>query len=264
MKRKIIHSIILLAVVSLWTLPAMAQSEIVEAIDKNGAQKHVLDNGLIVIIKEDHSSPLVAVEARVRVGSANEGEFAGSGVSHFVEHMLFKGTASRRVGEIEKEIKSYGGTISGFTSYDYSGYQFVVLKEYFVNTLDILKDALFNSSLDPKELERERDVILKEIRLNRDEPTRRLSRLLWSTTYRTHPYRHPIIGYQDLFSKLTRQDLLTYYKKMYIPNNMIVTVVGDIDTEAAYAHVVEAFGGVKRGTPPATARPIEKRQISKS
>jgi len=227
------------------------------------AGKYVLDNGITVIIKEDGSSPLVALKVLVGVGSANEQEFMGSGISHLVEHMLFKGTATRRVGDIEKEIKSYGGTINAFTTHDYSGYQIVVPTPHASKCLAILKDVLFNSSLDKKELEKEKQVILKEIKLNRDEPARRLSRLLWSTAFRLHPYRHPVIGYQNLFERLDRASAFKFYKKMYIPNNITLVVVGDVDEESIHKDIEAIFGDIEREPLLEMETPGEPRQISK-
>ena len=264
MKIKYISLILALSVLSaVMALSILAETPAIKPAPDPEAKKHVLDNGMIVIVKEDHASPLAAVEVRVNVGSASEEEFSASGISHFVEHMLFKGTSKRRVGQIEKEIKSFGGTINGFTSHDYSGYTIAVPKKHVSGVLDILKDALFNSTIDPREMEKERNVILKEIKLNRDNPSKHISRLLWSTAYRSHPYRHPVIGHEDLFKALTREDLLRFYKRRYVPNNMVIALVGDFDAESVYLETKNAFGGIKRGSPVNTQIAEEARQISK-
>ena len=262
-QRFLLFFIICLSIINVSVSSALAQTELIEAIDKDGPRRYVLDNGLTVIVKEDHSSSLVAIHVLVGCGGATEGEYAGSGISHFVEHMLFKGTGTRGVGEIEKEIKAFGGIINGFTSHDYTGYQIVVPKAYFSAVLGILKDALFYCTINPKELEKERKVILKEIRLGRDEPTKYLSRLLWSTVFRHHPYRYPVIGYQDLFEKLTRADLLEFYKRMYVPNNIILSAVGDLDRKDMYEEVKNVFRDIKRSSLADIQRPRESEQLSK-
>jgi len=263
MKIKNAFLISILAISSILSCPESAQSELIKLINGIETKKYVLDNGLTIITKEDHSSALVAIEARIGSGSTTEEEFTGSGISHFVEHMLFKGTAIRRVGEIDKEIKSLGGSMNAFTSHDYTGYRITVPSQHFKKAMSILKDALFNSSFDARELEKERNVILKEIKLNRDEPARYLSRLLWSTAFRTHPYQHPVIGYEALFRKLTRKDLLKYYKRMYVPNNITLAVVGDLDMELAYRDIKNDFQNVERGILVDIKRASEHKQISK-
>lgn len=198
---------------------------------ENNSQKYILDNGMTVILKDTPSSPLVSLVAIVKTGSATEGEFLGSGISHFVEHLFFKGTKKREVGQIAREIESLGGEINGFTTYDYTGYTITLPKEGFDKGLEILADALMNPQFDLGELEKERGVILGEVRLYQDDPGRRLSKLFFASAYTRHPYQHPIIGYEPLLKNLKRDDLLRYYKKMYVPNNIVLAVAGDIDRE---------------------------------
>ncbi|MCM8781622.1 MAG: insulinase family protein [Candidatus Omnitrophica bacterium] len=209
-----------------------------------------MENGLVVLIKESHKLPLVAIEARIKSGSSTEQQYEGSGISHFVEHMLFKGTKNIPTpGAIEKQIKLLGGYINGFASYDSTGFQIIVPAEHLNSALEILKDILTEPLFNPHELEKERNVILKEIRLNRDEPTRYLSLLLWSNVFKAHSYRFPIIGYEPLFKKLKRKDLLHYYKTRYIPDNIILGIVGDVNTEIASKTVEVIFGGIARSFP---------------
>lgn len=226
------------------------------------AQKYLLDNGLTVIIKASPTDPIVALNCLVKAGSTTEGSYTGSGVSHFIEHMLFKGTEKRGVGQIARGVKALGGEIGGFTSFDYTGYGMVVSSRYFEEALEILCDALMNSSFDASEMEKEREVILNEIRLNRDDPGQRVSRLFWSTAFTTHPYHHPVIGYEELFLGLTREDLLNYYHLMYVPNNLVLTIVGDIDQSEAYFIVKEKFGKLKRGSLAPIVATLEPLQMS--
>ncbi|MFQ6066128.1 MAG: M16 family metallopeptidase [bacterium] len=224
-------------------------------------QRHVLDNGMVVILEEVHTAPVVAWQVWVKAGSITESEYSGSGISHYVEHMLFKGTEKRGVGEIEREIRGLGGQIGGYTFFDRTVYHVVVPSDHFVTALDVLADALMNSAFDPEELKKEREVILREIDMGEDDPDRFLSRLFWSTLFREHPYRYPVIGYRTLFEQLTRQDLLDYYRRMYRPNNMILVGVGDFDSETALSHVKKAFADFQRGSLPPVYIPAEPDQL---
>ena len=225
-------------------------------------RKLALDNGLAVIIKNSDKVPLVAVRLVIKTGSATEGRFAGSGISHFTEHMLFKGTPSRPVGQIEKQIKSYGGYINASTSHDTTDVHLLVKREYLKEVLELLSDLVFNPTFDKAEFEKEREVILSEIRMNRDEPSRRASVLLWSSAYLVHPYRYPVIGYEDLFKKITREDLIEYHSVKYIPNNCVLSIVGYVDVGKAVRAAKDIFGELPRGLDIQSARPIEPLQVS--
>lgn len=229
----------------------------------NPPKKFILDNGLIVILKEVPSSGLVSIDARVKAGSAYEGKLSGSGISHLVEHMIFKGTKKRRPSQIEREIRSLGGVINGATSHDYTIFTITIPKEHLTLALEVLSDSLFNANMNKAELNKERNVILKEIRLNRDDPMRYISRMLWSTVFETHPYRHPVIGYENLFVKITREDLLRFYKDMYVPNNMTLVLVGDIEINSALREVKKCFRHVERSVFEERALPQERPQASK-
>ncbi len=201
----------------------------------------VLDNGLVVVVKEVKTTSMATVAAFVDVGSAMENQYTGAGISHLVEHMLFKGTGSLKVGEIEQKIKSYGGNINGFTSYDYTGYQAVVYNQYLDDTLKILYGMLSEASFDPQEFEKEKGVIINEINLNLDEPEGQLQQLFFSTAYTSHPYHFPVIGQLPIFKKLIRQDALDFYHKNYVPNRTVLVVCGNVDTKKTIAKVGEIF-----------------------
>ena len=142
-----------------------------EPSEASSLVRHRFPNGLTLLIQEDHSHPLVAFHAVVPTGSATEGKFLGTGISHVVEHMLFKGTARRPVGAVEKEARLYGGTSQGFTTYDTTSYQLVVNREHWFEGADLMVDALFFSTLDSQELLKERDVVLRELKMRRDDPS---------------------------------------------------------------------------------------------
>lgn len=209
--------------------------------------REVLENGLTVLVKEVHRTPVVSIMAYIKTGSAHEGEWTGSGVSHAVEHMFFKGTETKGVGEIEKEIRSYGGDINAFTSQDVTGYTLVVGQDHYEKAIALLSECLMRPLFDPEEFEKEKKVILSEIRMNRDNPVRRAFDLLWQHAYRRHPYRHPIIGYESLLNRLSREDLLRYYKRKYVSDNTLLVIVGDVQTEEALEGVRRHFQGFERG-----------------
>lgn len=218
--------------------------------------KATLGNGLNVIIEEEHSAPVVAVQMWVRVGGADESDKDG-GISHVFEHMLFKGTAKRKVGEIAKEIEAVGGDINAYTSYDNTVYHLVVPSRNFPTGLDIISDAIQRSSFDPEELKKELQVVLEEIRMNEDSPSRSLYKNLLSTAFTAHPYGRPVIGYKDVVEKFTREQIVEFFKRWYIPNNMTLVIVGDVGRDAALKAVREEFKDFKKRPDPHRKRAVE-------
>lgn len=210
-------------------------------------RKHVLDNGLTVLVTEMPASHSVSLYAMIKTGSVMEGAFLGAGMTHFVEHMLFKGTEKRAVGDISGEIQAMGGTINASTSFDYTVYTITVPAPAFDKALEVLADMLTGARFDPEELEKEREVIIKEIRLRNDWPGYALGQAVLETVYTLHPYRIPIIGYEDLFKKVSREALLNYYRGFYTPNNMIFSVAGAVEAQEALAKVSAAFENFHRG-----------------
>lgn len=216
-----------------------------------------LPNGLTVLFQEDRQAPLVAMQAVVRTGSATEGAWAGTGISHVVEHMLFKGTATRPVGSIEREIKSYGGEINGHTSHDVTGYTVTVHRDHAAPAIALLSDALQNPSFDPAELTKELEVVFRELKLRRDDPEQFTADLVWSNRYRVHPYRFPIVGFESLLRSLTREDIVRYHRTHYLPNRTVLAIVGDVSQEAVQVAVEAAFGAWPRGVDPSGVTPVE-------
>ena len=221
-----------------------------------------LPNHLTLLIQRDPSHPLVAFHAVIRTGSATEGPFLGTGISHVLEHMLFKGTPRRGVGVVEKEARSYGGTSQGFTTYDTTSYQLIVNKEFWSQAADLLVDALFFPTMDSEEFVKERDVVLRELRLGIDDPSHRAWELLFENAYRAHPYRVPIIGYEPLLMKLTREDLIAYHRQHYQPNAMVIAVVGDIDPEKVTERMITLTRSIPPGIVPAISLPQEPAVVS--
>ncbi|MCM8761466.1 MAG: insulinase family protein, partial [Candidatus Omnitrophica bacterium] len=234
---------ICLTVVFISLIAPQATGEMREPVEipVEAVSMKVMDNGLTILAKRSRPDKLVAVDVKIRAGESTEGEYLGTGISHLVEHMVFKGTSSRGVGDIEREVKSYGGIINGSVSKDMTDYRIVLPSKYFPQALSILSDMLLNATFDNKELAKEKEVILNEINLNEDEPQSRLIRLLHETAYLRHPYKYPPIGYREPFRALTREDALRYYNRMYSPNRIIVTIVGDIDEDYAISLAEGAF-----------------------
>ena len=203
--------------------------------------RYQLDNGLTVILQSQHTAPVVACNVWVGVGSADE-EPHEAGLAHVHEHMLFKGTERRGVGEIAREVESAGGHINAFTSFDQTCYYVVMSSRFFDTGLDILADAIRNSAFDGEELGRELEVIQEEIKRGNDDPNRVSSKMLFETAYSEHPYRLPVIGTKESVDSFTRDHVLAFFEKHYVPNNMTLVLVGDFEIESAKALVREKFG----------------------
>ncbi len=226
------------------------------------SSKYILDNGLTVLISEMPSNPSVSVYALVKTGSATEGDLLGSGVSHFLEHLLFKGTENRKLGEIAAQVQAVGGSINAATSMDYTIYTITVPSDAFDMALAIQADMMQFATMDAEEIEKERDVVFGEMRLHEDRPSRHLSQLTFQNVYIRHPYRHPIIGYKPLFIDLTRDDIMQYYRDFYIPNNTIVSIAGNVNTQEVLPKIKDAFESFRRQTDIPRNLPEEPQQIS--
>lgn len=226
------------------------------------ASKFTLDNGLRVVAKELPNSPMVAVYGLVKTGSATEDKYLGTGVSHFLEHMLFKGTTKRKIGEISSQIQAVGGFINASTSFDYTIYVISVPYEHFDLALDVLSDMLMNSVLAPAEVEKEREVVFNEMRLYKDDPGRELSELALRTVYTEHPYRHPVIGYESVLADVSREQLMDYYKDRYVPNNIVLSIAGNISIKDVRPKIESVFKDCKRGREILRNLPDEPDQIT--
>ncbi|MEA1992046.1 MAG: pitrilysin family protein [Thermodesulfobacteriota bacterium] len=224
-----------------------------------GLNKTRLSNGLTAVVKENHRAPVVAIQVWVQAGSVYETK-GERGITHLIEHMIFKGTEKRGPGEVAKEIESVGGSINAYTSLDYTVYHCVVPKQFLDNALDVLSDAVFHSSFDPDELEREKKVVLEEIRMRDDRPRTRLFSLLMETAYKTHPYGFPVIGYPETVESFGRKDILAYMERRYRPSQIAVVVVGDVGASHAMAGIQDTFGSVIKKGPQEFTYPSEPRQ----
>lgn len=205
-----------------------------------------LSNGIPVIIAEDRSAPLVAIQVWLGTGSIHEDEYLGAGISHAIEHMVFKGTETRPVGAIAREIQQLGGSINAYTAFDRTVFHTDLPANAWEAGLDILSDAVFNATFPEEEWVKEREVIFREMAMHLDNPDRALGYDLWRTAFRTHPHRHPVIGYAQVFESLTREDLLVFARRNYVPENIMVSVAGDIEATAVLGALERYFGIVPR------------------
>ena len=223
-----------------------ADSRLLERFWNEPVERAILPNGLTLLIKRDASAQLASVQVWVKTGSIHEGDQLGAGLSHYLEHMLFKGTARRAGRDISASVQAHGGYINAYTTFDRTVYYIDLPSEHTAVAIDILADAVLHSTLPADEAEKEKEVILREIAMTKDDPDNRLWDALFSTAFREHPYRQPIIGHRDVFSAITRDELAAYYRARYVPNNLVVVVVGDVDPAQVRKSVEEHFGNVPR------------------
>jgi zinc protease len=227
-----------------------------------GVHVSTLDNGLTIIVREDHSAPVVSAQAWCMAGSIHEGKWLGAGLSHILEHMLFKGTTTRPGSRIDQEVQEAGGYMNAYTSFDRTVYHIDVPNTGTVVAIDILCDIMQHATLPADELAKEMDVIRREMDMGYDDPGRRSSRRLFETAYTRSPYRFTIIGYPDIFNEVKPEDLRAYYEEKYAPNNVFFVVVGDVSTEAVVRQIREAYAKTRARAIPAAVLPLEPRQTA--
>ena len=226
------------------------------------AKLHTLQNGLTIIVREDHSAPVVSAQAWCKTGSIDEGKWLGAGLSHVLEHMLFKGTTIRGAGRIDQEVQDAGGYMNAYTSFDRTVYWINAPNTGATVAIDVLCDIMQNATLPADELAKELDVIRREMDMNQDDPERRASRRLFETAFTRSPYRFTIIGYPEIFDELQPQDILGYYRERYTPNNMFFVVVGDVKHDGVIAQITQAFSKSKLKALPPTVLPGEPKQTA--
>ncbi len=203
----------------------------------------VLDNGIRVIIQEHRGSDVVALHLWVGVGGRDERP-AELGFSHLVEHMLFKGTEVRRPGFIDREVEAVGGRTNAGTSLDYTFYYILLPARQAIRGIEVLADVAFNSAFDPRELDRERQVVFEEVRLGEDNPRSSLFRQLYGHVFPGHPYGRPVLGEEGALKAATRETLRGYYKHHYVPDNMTLVVIGAVNPDEVRASVARTFARV--------------------
>ncbi len=204
-----------------------------------------LNNGLTVILEPNHSCSVAAINVWVKVGSGCEREDE-RGIAHLHEHMLFKGTDSLGPGELAFEVESAGGRINAFTSFDQTVYHITSAAGSLDRSIDLLADSVLNSTFDKGELEKEIEVVVEEIRRDKDSPENALSRRLFASAYEKHPYGHSILGSEQSVRSFTRAKILNFYRKWYCPQNIVVVIVGDFEPEPVLGRVKKRFGLLKK------------------
>lgn len=210
---------------------------------------YTLANGLQVLLKPVHTAPVVSNWIWYRVGGRNEHP-GQTGISHWVEHMMFKGTPTFPKGSIMLEVNRNGGVLNGFTGQDYTAYFETLPADRLDLGLRIESDRMANSVIDPDEVTSERTVIISEREGSENNPEWALYEEVAAAAYRVHPYGHMVIGWKEDLRNLTRADLYQHYKTYYGPHNAILIIVGDIKVDQVQARIEELFGPIPAGPPP--------------
>jgi len=219
-----------------------------------------LPNRLIVLVQELHAAPVVSAGVWVKTGSIYEQEHVGAGLSHFLEHLLSGGTTTTRTeAQSNAILGAIGAETNAATSLDTVRYYINTSSAYADQAIDLLSDWMRHSRILPQEYERERSVIQREFEMGRGEPGRIMWKLTQQARYAVHPARHPTIGYLDEFLKITRDEIYDFYKRMYVPNNMVFVVVGDIDKQRVVDQIVGLWKDAKPADLPELSFPKEGR-----
>jgi zinc protease len=220
---------------------------------------HTLPNGMLVLTREVHSAPVATCWVWYRVGARNE-TLGTTGISHWVEHMLFKGTPNIPKGEMDRLIARNGGTFNGFTSNDYTAYFETLPADRIELGLQIESDRMVNSLFDSDEVASERTVIISEREGHENDPEWWLSEALMAATFQVHPYRNEVIGWKSDLLAMTREELYTHYQTYYMPNNAVLVLVGDFNTDSMMRKVEQYFAGLPVGPQLPPFRAVEPEQ----
>jgi zinc protease len=221
----------------------------------------VMDNGLKVLVQEVHTAPLVSVWCWYRVGSKDEGPGL-TGVSHWVEHMNFKGTRNIPRDQVKGIIEQFGGTWNGYTWIDQTTYLETASRDALDRMLFIEAERMHACLYDPEDCESERTVIISELKGGENDPEQLLDIELTAAAFREHPYRHPTIGWLTDLQTMSRDDLFAHYQRFYVPNNATLVVVGDVDTDDVLRRVHHHFGAIPSGRANDRRLPAEPAQIA--
>ena len=225
----------------------------------SAVHEEVLDNGLRVLIQEVHTAPLATVWAWYRVGSKDEGPGL-TGVSHWVEHMNFKGTRNIPRDQVKGIIEKFGGSWNGYTWIDQTTYTETATRDALDRMLFIEAERMDGCLYDPADCESERTVIISELQGGENDPEQLLDTEVTAAAFKVHPYHHPTIGWLSDLQTMTREDLFGHYRRFYIPSNATLVIAGDVDTADVLKRVEKQYGKIKGGTRPARVRQIEPQQ----
>jgi zinc protease len=219
----------------------------------------VLDNGLKVLVREEHTAPLASVWCWYKVGSRDEAPGL-TGVSHWVEHMNFKGSTNIPRDQIKGIIERVGGTWNGYTWIDQTTYLETAARDALDHMLFIESERMANCLYDPEDCESERTVIISELQGGENDPDQLLDQELTATAFKVHPYRNPTIGWQADLERMTRDELYGHYRRHYIPNNATLVIVGDVDTDDTLKLADKRFGKIPAGPAPSRTSHVEPEQ----
>lgn len=222
--------------------------------------KFQLKNGLKVLLIPNHKSPVVSVQMWVHNGSADEGK-GEEGLSHFVEHLVFKGSRKFGPGEIAKSVEGSGGELNAYTSFDQTVFYVTISKSFVDVALESVLEMMGFPLFDPKEVNAERDVVIEEIKRGKDNPQRMASQLLFSTVYQKHPYGRPVIGYDKVVNKTSVKNIKKFYQARYSPKNMFLVVAGDFKATEIKKKIIQAYSEIpvtKVSKPKRTKEPVQK------
>jgi len=243
--------ILLLAVVLLMPREVPAAERVVAA---------TLDNGLRVLLLEDHRSPIVSVQVWYRVGSRDE-QRGATGIAHFLEHMMFKGTPTRGPKQFARLVEENGGQDNAFTSQDVTSYFVDIAADKLDLVIELEADRMQNLLLDPKEIASEREVVIEERRTRtEDDPGGFLGEEVNSIAFKAHPYGYPIIGWMEDIKRITPAEIRAFYKTYYVPNNALVVAVGAFEAPAVLGKIRRSFGRIPRGKTPPPVLAVEPPQ----
>jgi zinc protease len=225
-------------------------------VDRGDERVSVLSNGLHVLLKAHRTAPVVSVRMYCRTGSIYEQEYLGSGMSHLFEHLLHgSATTTRSEEDSRKILDDIGGNTNAYTSYDVTCYFVDTGKEHLATAVDLLGDWITHPTFPEDAFQREWGVVQRELERDKDDPQRQMFQITMETMYPGHPARFPVIGYQPVVQKLKKEDIVGYYHRMYVPDNIIVCIVGDIDLDAALGVVEAKFANFTRQRVPTIVLP---------
>src|SRR4051812_38280795 len=226
-------------------------------IEPASVHRTVLPNGLKVLIKPDFSAPVVAIVTFVSAGYFDETDDV-IGIAHVLEHMYFKGTPSRGVGEIAKQTKAVGGYLNAATIYDHTSYYTVLPASGFTQGLEVQADAYSNSLIEADELARELEVIIQEAKRKADNPAAVATETLYELLHDKHRIRRWRIGREKELRSFTAEAVRQFYRSFYHPENTVLVIVGDVDPDRAFAEAERRYGGLPAGTVQRSRGPLEE------
>ena len=246
------------SVVSLLAIVVVLAASSAPAADRVVAS--TLDNGLRVLLLEDHRSPIVSFQVWYRVGSRDE-QRGATGIAHFLEHLMFKGTPTRGAKQFARLVEENGGQDNAFTSQDVTSYYVDIAADKIDLVIDLEADRMHNLLLDPKEIASEREVVIEERRTRtEDDPGGFLGEEVGSIAFKAHPYGFPIIGWMEDIKRITPAEIRAFYKTYYVPNNAIVVAVGDFKGPAVMEKIQKTFGKIPKGKTPPPVLAVEPPQ----